>query len=165
MEGAGTISVCSSISVAAALAGELTGLNPSYFAGDALTFTAAVSGGASPLAYRMTAEWNGEIFAQEERADGRFTLKAPGADAAGMLRYELYRTGENSVTVVCGLQGLTVTVSEKREAWIQSGMSSSVLGQVSEKWNGLTDERSVDGETPADVGERDREQLSHGPRS
>ena len=86
-------------------------------------------------------------------------------DAAGMLRYELYRTGENSVTVVCGLQGLTVTVSEKREAWIQSGMSSSVLGQVSEKWNGLTDERRVDGETPADVGERDREQLSHGPRS
>lgn len=86
-------------------------------------------------------------------------------DAAGMLRYELYRTGENSVTVVCGLRGLTVTVSEKREAWIQSGMSSSVLGQVSEKWNGLTDERRVDGETPADVGERDREQLSHGPRS
>ena len=84
---------------------------------------------------------------------------------AVMLRYELYRTGENSVTVVCGLQGLTVTVSEKREAWIQSGMSSSVLGQVSEKWNGLTDERRVDGETPADVGERDREQLSHGPRS
>lgn len=73
--------------------------------------------------------------------------------------------GENSVTVVCGLRGLTVTVSEKREAWIQSGMSSSVLGQVSEKWNGLTDERRVDGETPADVGERDREQLSHGPRS
>lgn len=86
-------------------------------------------------------------------------------DAAGMLRYELYRTGENSVTVVCGLQGLTVTVSEKREAWIQSGMSSSVLGQVSEKWNGLTDERRVDGETPADVGGRDREQLPHGPLS
>lgn len=62
-------------------------------------------------------------------------------DAAGMLRYELYRTGENSVTVVCGLQGLTVTTSEKREAWIHSGMSSSVLGQVVEKWNGLADER------------------------
>lgn len=85
-------------------------------------------------------------------------------DAAGMLRYELYRTGENSVTVVCGLQGLTVTVLEKREAWIQSGMSSSVLGQVSEKWNGL-EERRGGGERPADVGERDREQLPHGPRS
>lgn len=62
-------------------------------------------------------------------------------DAAGLLWYELYRTGENSVTVVCGLRGLTVTVSEKREAWIQSGVSSYVLGQVAEKWNGLTDER------------------------
>lgn len=84
-------------------------------------------------------------------------------DAAGMLRYELYRTGENSVTVVCGLRGLTVTVAEKREAWIQSGMSSSVLGEVSEKWNGLADERRGGGETPADVGERDREQLSDSP--
>ncbi len=91
-EGAGVVSVCSSVSVVAALAGELTGLNPSYFAGDALTFTAAVSGGASPLAYRMTAEWNGEIFAQEERADGRFALKAPGADAAGMLRIQVVCT-------------------------------------------------------------------------
>lgn len=86
-------------------------------------------------------------------------------DAAGMLRYELYRTGENSVTVVCGLQGLTVTTSEKREAWIHSGMSSSVLGQVVEKWNGLADERRGGSETPADVGERGREQLPHGPRS
>lgn len=88
-EGAGVVSVCSSVSVVAALAGELTGLNPSYFAGDALTFTAAVSGGASPLAYRMTAEWNGEIFAQEERADSRFALTLPGADAAGMLRIQV----------------------------------------------------------------------------
>ena len=88
-EGAGVVSVCSSVSVVAALAGELTGLNPSYFAGDALTFTAAVSGGASPLAYRMTAEWNGEIFAQEERADNRFALTLPGADAAGMLRIQV----------------------------------------------------------------------------
>lgn len=86
-------------------------------------------------------------------------------DAAGMLRYELYRTGENSVTVVCGLQGLTVTTSEKREAWIHSGMSSSVLGQVVEKWNGLADERRGGSETPTDVGERDREQLPHGPQS
>ena len=91
-EGAGVVSVCSSVSVVAALAGELTGLNPSYFAGDALTFTAAVSGGASPLAYRMTAEWNGEIFAQEERADGRFALTLPGADAAGMLRIQVVCT-------------------------------------------------------------------------
>ena len=86
-------------------------------------------------------------------------------DAAGMLRYELYRTGENSVTVVCGLQGLTVTTSEKREAWIHSGMSSSVLGQVVEKWNGLADEGRGGSETPTDVGERDREQLPHGPQS
>ena len=85
-------------------------------------------------------------------------------DAAGLLQYELYRTGENTVTVVCGLRGLTVTTSEKREAWIQSGMSSSVLGQVSEKWNGLADERRGGSETPADVGERDREQLSDGTR-
>lgn len=39
------------------------------------------------------------------------------------------------------IEGLTVTTSEKREAWIHSGMSSSVLGQVVEKWNGLADER------------------------
>ena len=108
-EGAGTISVCSSISVAAALAGELTGLNPSYFAGDALTFSAAVSGGASPLAYRMTAEWNGEIFAQEERADGRFALTLPGADAAGMLRIQVVCTdaiGEKLTEALRELWGL-----------------------------------------------------------
>ena len=91
-EGAGAVSVCSSLTVAAALSGELTGLSPSYFAEDTLTFAAAVSGGTSPLAYRMTAEWNGKLFAQEENADGRFALTLPGADAAGMLRIRVVCT-------------------------------------------------------------------------
>lgn len=85
-------------------------------------------------------------------------------DAAGMLRYELYRTGENTVTVVCSLQGLSAPAMEKRLACMRTGASDRVLEQVAERWNGL-EERRGGSETPADVGERDREQLPHGPRS
>lgn len=85
-------------------------------------------------------------------------------DAAGLLQYELYRTGENTVTVVCSLQGLSAPAMEKRLACMRTGASDRVLEQVAERWNGL-EERRGGGETPADVGERDREQLPHGPRS
>lgn len=85
-------------------------------------------------------------------------------DAAGLLQYELYRTGENTVTVVCSLQGLSAPAMEKRLACMRTGASDRVLEQVAERWNGLK-ERRGGGETPADVGERDREQLPHGPRS
>lgn len=85
-------------------------------------------------------------------------------DAAGLLLYELYRTGENTVTVVCSLQGLAASLMEKRLACMRTGASDRVLEQVAERWNGL-EERRGGSETPADVGERDREQLSHGPRS
>lgn len=85
-------------------------------------------------------------------------------DAAGLLQYELYRTGENTVTVVCSLQGLSAPAMEKRLACMRTGASDRVLEQVAERWNGL-EERRGGSETPADVGERDREQLPHGPRS
>lgn len=84
-------------------------------------------------------------------------------DAAGLLQYELYRTGENTVTVVCSLQGLAAPAMEKHLACMRTGASDRVLEQVAERWNGL-EERRGGGETPADVGERDREQLPHGPR-
>ena len=42
-------------------------------------------------------------------------------DAAGLLQYELYRTGENTVTVVCSLQGLSALAMEKRLACMRTG--------------------------------------------
>lgn len=111
---------------------------------------ALVARSISPGLYRVEVNYRFMVCKMADLLDERYAGIVREAvwhrlvremDAAGVLRYELYRTGENSVTVVCGLRGLTVTTSEKREAWIQSGMSSSVLGQVSEKWNGLADER------------------------
>lgn len=84
-------------------------------------------------------------------------------DAAGLLLYELYRTGENGVMVLCSIQGVAIPAAEKRIACMRSAASDCVLGQVAEKWNGLADERRGGSETPADVGERDREQLSDSP--
>lgn len=62
-------------------------------------------------------------------------------DAAGLLQYELYRTGENTVTVVCSLQGLSAPAMEKRLACMRTGASDRVLEQVAERWNGLEERR------------------------
>lgn len=62
-------------------------------------------------------------------------------DAAGLLWYELCRTGEKTVTVVCSLQGLEMPTTEKRIACMRSTASDCILERVAEKWNGLADER------------------------
>lgn len=64
-------------------------------------------------------------------------------DAAGLLQYELYRTGENTVTVVCSLQGLSAPAMEKRLACMRTGASDRVLEQVAERWNGLEERRGA----------------------
>ena len=99
-KGQGTVSAVCSLTVVAALQGELSGLKASYFAGDSLTLSAPVTGGVLPLSYRMTAEWNGTALAQADSADGRFTLALPAAEAAGALRIQVVCTDSAGAQLV-----------------------------------------------------------------
>lgn len=84
-------------------------------------------------------------------------------DAAGLLQYELYRTGENAVRSYAACRavgtghGKAPRVYAYRRLRPRSGAGRGEMERIGRKEGG--------GETPADVGERDREQLPHGPQS